>query len=401
MTYIFLTPELGSMGGSQMYVCNKSTYLRAMGWNVKIVYFTQSELLIKKLSEFESIYTPELAWGIQYYLPWHVKTIVKRLVSSININDSDVVIESCLYHLSFWGEILASKIRAKHILHFLEEDIPPFGKRIACFMDYKLKRWECMNAEEKSLKRLFKIFYRPEYKKYEFKTDFFCSNVFDGGDNISETNYQFDNSDDTILSLGRLDKPYITEMVEQVVMYSTRHSNRKINFIFIGGSPNGKDEDSIKQKLSVCPNLKSYFLGYLFPIPERVIKSSSVAIATSNSVLIPYNLGVPTIAVDANDFFAIGLYGIDTKYRVFRRDEKQVPISDYLERVLINKDFSMPEKKQKPRSMEEILDDHFKEQLSFVRRSTGDKTYYKIDEVFSYGEIIRGILVRAYTRIKG
>ena len=400
MTYIFLTPELGTMGGSQMYVCNKSTYLRMKGWNVKIVYFTESELLIKKLGEFESIYAPELAWGVQYYLPSRVKKIINRLVSTLNISDTDVYIESCLFQLAFWGEMLASKLRAKHILHFLEEDIPSFSKRVSFFMEFKLSRWECMNASEKSLKRLFKTFYKPEYKNYEFKTDFFCSNVFQKSEIAIESNIHFEKADDTILSIGRLDKSYIQEMVEQVIKFSNKYNNRRINLVLIGGSPNGKSEKVIERTLMSVHNVRTYILGYLFPIPERIVKSANIAIATSNSVLIPYNLGIPTIAVDSNDHFAIGLYGIDTLHKVFRIDEMPVPIGEYLEKVLIKKDFPMYDTVIVMKSEDEILDEHFKGQVEYVRKTSNDGIYYNISDLYSCIDITRGILVRNYSRKK-
>lgn len=394
MTYIILSPQVGDIGGGQMYVCNKSIYMRARGWNVKLVYFTESELLIKRLEEFERHYMPELAWGIQYYRPSRVREIVNKLATILKSDDQEVVIESSLFHLSFWGEMLAKEMNAKHILHFLEEDIPAFSPRIAKFMEWKLYRWECMNADEQSQHRLFKSHFKPLYKEYEFHTDFFCSNVSQEESHLSEDSIDFEQADETILSIGRLDKPYVQEMLNQVLLYADTHRERSINMVFIGASPSGSVEQQIEQMFAGIKNVRVYQLGYRFPVPTNVVKMADVAIATSNSVLVSYNLGVPTIAVDASDYYAIGLYGVDTQYAVFRNKEKQVPISEYLERVLVRKEFPKQKSILDEKDELEILDAHFRSQAEFIRRRVFDGQYYQIEGLYSPIEILSGRVVR-------
>lgn len=400
MTYIFLTPELGSMGGSQMYVCNKSMYLRYKGWNVKICYFVDSRIMIGKFNDLDTYFFPELAWGVQYYFPSRARKIIKKVAAQLSSNDQDVVIESCLYHLSYWGEMLASELKAKHILHFLEEDIPIISESSAAFMEYKLYRWECMNASEQSLRRLFKAHFKQIYLKYQFDTDFYCSNVIQEEDHIPSSLLHIEKTDDIILSLGRLDKPYIPEMIKQIVLYARNNEKRSLSILFIGGSPDGNKERKIKEILSEVSNIKTYLLGYMYPVSPSVVKMADVAIATSNSVLVPYNNGVPTIVVDANDFYAIGLYGDNTMNTVFRKDEEKVRISDYLEKVLVKRDFIVPESNISSKPEEELLDDHFKNQIAFLNRSNDDGKYYYTEGVYSYKSFFRGVLVRFYINMR-
>ncbi|MBR3960007.1 MAG: hypothetical protein IKJ81_08190 [Bacteroidales bacterium] len=407
MTYIFLTPEIGSMGGSQMYVCNKSIYLRSLGWDVKICYFTKSDVFIKRMHDFETYYFPELAWGVQFYLPCRVKKIIKDIVISLGLDDNNIIVESCLFHLAFWGEMLASKLKAKHIIDFLEEGIPDYSPRVARFIEYKLFRWECMNASEASLKRIFKNYYKPEYKKYEFVMDFYCSNVSydldnttDTYNNILDTFNREKQTDRTILSIGRLDKPYIYEMVNQILLFSRNHKNLSISLIFIGGSPDGKVEKDIKKITSEVSNIKLHLFGYVYPIPSQIVKFANIAIASSNSVLVSYNLGIPTIAVDANDYYALGLYGEDTYNKVFRKDEKKIPISYYLEKVLINNDYKSPSSVIAEKSEQELLDEHFKDQIYFIERTNNDGSYYNVSSIIPFVRNIRGLLVRFVVFLK-
>lgn len=394
MTYIILSPQLGDMGGSQMYVCNKSIYMKARGWNVKLVYFTESELLIKRFEEFERHCVPELAWGIQYYCPRRVKEIVRKLAATLKSDDHEVVIESSLFHLAFWGELLARELKAKHILHLLEEDVLHFSSRVADFMEWKLERWEFMNASEKKLRLFFRSRYKPRYKDFEFTTDFFCSNVSQEEDCPDGEEVSFAQADETILSIGRLDKPYIQEMVNQVLVYADAHRDRCMNMVFIGASPDGSAEQKIEKAFADHTNVRIYLLGYKYPVPASIVKQADVAIATSNSVQVSYNQGVPTISVDANDHFAIGLYGVDTWQMVFRNDERQVPISDYLEKVLVRKEFPRQERVVNDKSELEILDAHFRGQAEFIQRRAFDDQYYRIERLYSPIEILRGLAVR-------
>lgn len=400
MTYIFLSPEIGRMGGAQMYVFNKSAYLKSKGWQVKICYCVQSELLIKKYKEFDCYFIPEMAWGIQYYLPCRVKRVVKQVSSLLAIHDNNIVIESCLFHLAFWGELLAAELNAKHIIDFLEEDIPSYPPSIAKFMEYKLRRWECLNASQKSLRRLFKSFYRHEFKDFEFKTDFYCSNVYSIDENENSDELVLRKSDYNILSIGRLDKPYIPEMIRQVSLFAKEYNKCFINLICIGGSPDGKREDYITEECGKVNNIKLYLLGNMFPINPKIVKQADVSIATSNSVLVSYNLNVPTIAVDANDSYAIGLYGIDTKQTVFRNGERQTPIIEYLQKVLIYHDYILPDGVIETKNEEELLDEHLKNQVEFIKRSTRDGNFYDVLNLYSKGNILRGLLVRSFTRFK-
>ena len=123
--YVILTPQIGNMGGGQMFTCNKAEYMTNLGWETTICYFTVSPILIEKMLEFKRIYAPQLKWGIQYYSTFQVNNIIKQIVSKLefSIND-EIVVESHLCYLSLWGELIAEKLHAKHIINSFEEDIP-------------------------------------------------------------------------------------------------------------------------------------------------------------------------------------------------------------------------------------------------------------------------------------
>lgn len=64
----------------------------------------------------------------------------------------------------------------------------------------------------------------------------FCSNVIDENDEI---NIDLKRADYTILSIGRLDKPYIQTLLNELICFIGLHPQTRFNLIFIGGSADG------------------------------------------------------------------------------------------------------------------------------------------------------------------
>lgn len=387
--YVILTPQIGDMGGGQMFACNKAEYMSNLGWEVIVCYFTESPILIKKYLEFKRICVPELGWGIQYYTAYQVNNIVKQIAYQIGEDThNEVIIESHLCYLSLWAELLAEKLHAKHIINSFEEDIPTFTSNAISFFEYKLKRWECINASEKSLKRLFKSYFKEEYNRFNHSTSFFCSNVTVDNNVITDVILPDTNSFN-ILSIGRLNKSYIQVMLSELLGFAAKYSSTAIGLVFVGASPDGSVEKNILEIFNKLSNVKIYLLGYMFPIPQNVIECANIAISTSNAVLVTHEQGIPTIAVDAMDSFAIGVYGVNTVNKVFRKDEPQIPISEYIEKLYKG------EMANTPLPLNNVdKEDHFIEQVKFLSKSKMDGKYYDIHGIYSIFEVMFGIIKR-------
>ena len=324
---------------------------------------------------------------MQYYTKNKVKSIVNGITKQINTApDDEIIVESHLCYLSLWGELVAEKLHAKHIINSFEEDIPQFSSKEISFFEYKLKRWECVNASEKSLKRLFKSYFKDEYNSFSHPTTFYCSNVSTDNVFYSDVNVPDSNSFN-ILSVGRLNKPYVQEMITEMYRFAVKNSNTNIGLVFIGASPDGSVEKKIMSTFDGLENVKIYLLGYMFPIPLNVIKCANIAIGTSNAVLVTHDQGIPTIAVDAQDCFAIGVYGINTDRKVFRKEEPQTPISFYIEKLfkgeLMNNMSSLNNI---------VVEDHFIDQVEFLNKSTKDDKYYNVYKIHSFLEVMIGVL---------
>ena len=323
-----------------------------------------------------------------------VRKIIQNISSKMDSCElEEIVIESHLCILSLWGEALAEAMKAKHIVNFLEEDVPSFNKNAISFFEYKLKRWECLNASEQSLRRLFKEDYKEEYNSYNHVTTFYCSNVMEDSP-VDPKIVLPDSNSFNILSIGRLNKPYIKTVISEVFDFAEKNKDINIALVFVGASPDGSVEIDILAKSSILSNVKVYFMGYMYPIPLKIIKCADIAICSSNSVLVPFECGIPTISVDANDYYAIGIYGVNTNNTVFRNDEPMIPIGHYVKQ-LYNGEITSKSSFQNANNDA----DSFNDQIKFLHKSQIDYNYYNIYDIYSYPEIIVCVIKRLVSYI--
>jgi len=378
MLYIFLTPDVSNMGGAQMYVENKSAFLRSRGWKTEVFFYSRAEkLILPILSESRDNIVPDMAFGYNYVPNFRRRKILKLIQNKCG-NEKEIVIESQLVSLSFWGEAIAKVLGAKHITNFLEERFVPISKEEAKFLEFKLYNWQFMNAAEKRLKGVFRNYFKNDYLNFKNDVTYPCSNVL--ADSV-QTSFSIETADYTISSVGRLDKYYVLPMFDEILLFAQKHTDKTINVIIVGGSPDGTVEQKIKELFKYIYNVRLYFMGYLFPVPKDLLTKCDVGIASANSVDVTASIGIPTISVDINDSYAIGIYGYTTQRRFTRSDEPQTPISQLLEDVLIkgvvnNLRASVPDKDSKK---------EFEKQLAFLDKSTTD-SYYPVETTMPWLE---------------
>lgn len=380
-SYIILTPEIGNMGGGQMYTNNKVLYLKEHGWDVQVFYFKEGgPIKMPHLKDYDGNVIPEFRCAF-YYVPEHRRARIARNIKSIIIGSEDIVIESQLIDLAFWGEDIASRIGANHIVNYIEEQVPLMDDRKLKFFEYKLTHWQMLNAGEGSQKRVFKDKWKSEYLHYLNPIVYKCSNVVYNVD----TDVRIIPSNYTIMTIGRLDKPYIDEMTDEFVKFASKHKDNTINIIYVGGSPDGMKEKQIQDRFLNISNVHLYMLGYCFPVPQKLIDAVDVAVASANSILVTSDQDIPTISLDMNDHKAIGVYGYDTENKFKRSDkEPQVNISNLLEDILLYGKY--PRKGKTNDSMADVIEEFDREVLFLERSVTYSRAYYNLNKIKSKGE---------------
>jgi hypothetical protein len=207
----------------------------------------------------------------------------------------------------------------------------------------------------------------------EYELPAYCQNVLE--QLACPEMYRFKDVDYVIGSIGRTNKRYVQPMIDSIIKFTSKHTDKRFGILYIGGSMDKTSEKLVKERLSSISNAKLIFTGMLFPLSVGMIKQMDVCIATAGACGTSEKCGIPTIAVDGNDSKAIGILERTTPHSLFRGEsEPTVEIEDLLEEVLIEKKY---QKEDKLVMMDVNFDSHWK----FLKKMESNKVYYDISNI--------------------
>lgn len=380
--YIILTSGISDMGGAEMFTSNKVEYLQKYGWKVDVFFYRKvNNILLPTLQQFSGNRISDLIYNFRSLTSHHRNKIINNISKECNKYD-EIVVESQLLTLSYWGEMIAENVNGNHIVNAMEESMPKLSNSEIKFLDFKLKNNQILNAvNERVLKRYFGDNIKEEYIKYihDFLGKPICSNVIQ---DIHVDLSKFGSADFNIISLGRLDKPYVLPTMFQLSKFIKKYPNLKFNLIIIGGSPNGEIEVKIQDIFKEVLNVNIQALGYLYPVPLQLIKMANVGIAMANSIDVLTQCGVPTINIDISDLKPIGIYGVTT-YNKFNRDvnDERLTLIELLENLLINKTVN-GQIQYDSIDLNQDLDSIFEKQINFLNRCLNCHEYFNIVDMY-------------------
>lgn len=333
--YIFLTHSIDNVAGAQLYISRKMEYLASNGWVVDCYYHYQNEIMINNFVQYAGNYIPELHLKLSWVSEKRKKQIVNRI---IKYSTSElVVIESHTISTAVWGEYFAEKLSAKHICYLLSEIFPTLSISMKSFFLYKKEQHLLFGICDKSIPILLKGYSDLENLGLAAVGSISCNveDIYDERvENIRKADYN-------ILSIGRLEKAYVPDMIQSIIEFANEFAQSVVNVYIIGSSRKKEVVDNVLCSLHEIPNIQCFYFGYTYPIPRSIFVKSDVCIASSGSVRVAFEEGVTAIAVDANDHQGIGVYGYTTKETLFRNaNEPPVKIADLLKQVLVYKKYS-------------------------------------------------------------
>lgn len=371
-TYIFITDSVQRIGGIELYISAKKCYLEKMGWNV-IVISTPIDSRKVALKELEnSLFFLPLSvppFSINKVLrELTITDIVKRIKK---IGEGNFIIESHNDKAAPWGELIAERLNAKHIVVLLDEI--EFGKGIYYkdyqhFYGYKFRRKEMsgirntklilegyINVEDKDCVRFF-IDENPVRDIKDIRVDHIQS------------------ADWTICYIGRTNKSYVPTIIKEVAEFAYEHKEKLVQFVIVG------DCFPIKpfiNSISKIDNLIITMLGELIPIPRELYSKVDVVIAGSGSARYSAAEGVPTIAADSQTNKAIGYLGYNTQSSIWADPRvEEISFKDSLEALFVNNVLENMQFEFSVRTTSEC----YEQNMKFIDNSEQSKVYYD----FSY-----------------
>ena len=334
MKYIMLINSIVNMGGGQKYCSNKVKELEKQGFQVFVFSSTTGEIILDGLKKYQNYIIPEMRLHPRYFNKNVRKKIIEKILKIVKWNENDnCLLDSADIPHAEWGELIAEKIRSKHICYLIDEDFRT-KKEDVDFLLFKLKRHELYGTSDQSLPRLFEGYYQVEENE-RFFFHAYCTNVVE--DIECDLVDKIPTNTINIGYFGRLDKPYIKRTIEKSMDFFDKHRDKRFNIILIGGADNLNVENRIRSLVETRKNLQLFITGFLNPIPRKLLKCLDVCGASAGCAVVAHKCGILTITVNTLTGDVAGILG-DTCVvgEDFRYTDSKFELALLLEDILFN-----------------------------------------------------------------
>lgn len=307
--YIFLTNSLGGYSGGPSYVRNKKDWLEQHGWDV-IAFDSTGNMNtpIKYIDFFE--YSENRIEELYYHPSWFAKRdrerVIKKILSKVDLREDDIVVESNTLVLAEWGEIIAKRINAKHLVFLIGENVKISDANEFSFFYHKYKNNELFSISSKAFQSLWGDFYNVDDSDNHYWNA--MSMTVPQDTPCNELDIVNDNADITITHFGRF-KDYVPNVINEIYAFADNNNDKLINFIFFGIKTIPIELKSLLEKKN---NILMYFFDSVFPIPKRIFQISDVVVATAGCAAISAREGVKTISYNVETNIPLGIMGYTT-----------------------------------------------------------------------------------------
>ncbi len=307
-TYVFITLNLCAMHGSNMYAYNKTCYLRQQSWRVLVFSAEQGEIMIPGLREYGDCRIPALRFYPGCFGEKRAARVVSRIVDRIGpLDDADeVVVESTNLISALWGEMLAERLKCKHLAYILQERFG-YSEREREYLRFKLERDELAGISDDAVGRMLNDPGIPFRESTRISA--YCNNTIDECEDTITP--QLDPSAVlTVGSIGRLEKPYVIPFLRAFCDYARSRPDDRINLVMIGGTRAAKRIGEIRAIVGKAGNVHLVMTGYMFPVPRRFVRKCDVFVSASGAAGATYYDQRPTIRLNPTTGNIIGVMGL-------------------------------------------------------------------------------------------
>jgi len=376
------------IGGWQIYLDAKVSYLKENGWEVHVFCpkrtWASEEVKLNGLKEYKNNMLLELC-----YWPYHLTMlqqdhVVKLMTNSIlseTVTDT-IIIESTSIFDSLWGEILAEKLNAKHFVYLLHSHFYEISAPYVDYYSFKYNRGELAGMSIETLQSLFK-----GYRVIDDDKSYFFSAA---GKNPISNESEYDLMVNDVLNktkgcnyiigaFGNLDKPHTISIYEEVLSFVEQHPKIKIAYIVIGSSFRREIELKMIEKSNGRSNFKLILVEEMYPVPEKLFKLMDVCIGSWGSARVSAIAGAKTIRLtNDTDVIPQGLIGYtltEEPYSQYGRNGRT--LYEMLDDVLIHEKYSAYEYVS-PQPYPDYHEEH-KKMIDFLLKSNKPKEFYNIN----------------------
>lgn len=331
--YIFLNRRICGIDGSIQYIYNKSHYLEKTDYEVLVFSVKDGEILVKEFEKYKKYIISEMRFCPSIFQKTEREAIVKKAIEKIQDHkQSEIIIESTSPVSAIWGELMANKLKCKHVFFHLMERTN-LQEDFRAFCRFKYQRGELAGITPQTVPYLL-----ADSTVKPATITAFLGNVFaECEEHFSDILEKKDTI--TIGSIGRLEKAYVLHTMNEILEYCRNNQGKRYNLVLIGGGPNEKTAKRISEIAQDCHNVTLLFTGSLYPIPISLINNIDLFISTAGAANGTYKQKKPTIEVHPISGEALGIIGCDFspgEKTMFETDGRHT-ISDCIDRIVNHK----------------------------------------------------------------
>ena len=372
--YIIFGHVYGFAGG-HIYTQNKVQCVQNNGWEVYLVTYEKKGPTLATFSEYPVLQIRDLAYLPSLFTKIHRGVIVDSIIRFAEIEPGDhVVIESNSMRFSYWAELVANKIKCKHFA-FLLEGYFHLKEDAYNFFKFKLDRRELAGTREESLKQLSNNHFIVNDRNNKCFVAY-CVNSL--SEEMYDLNISCSDYDLCIGHIGRESKPYVKELVKDIICYASQNGNKKILLVMIGADKNSSISIQFQNAASEINNLTLICTGNIYPIPRSIVERMNVAIGSSGCIKVSLFCKTTTIAYLDDVMKPYGIIGNQITSLPVNRHAATYDLADLIDDIVSNTDRYKNDDVYKDYDYEKYLYYGFskiKEAFDFIIKDTSHEYY--------------------------
>lgn len=328
--YIIITPKLSSLGGAELYAIRRAEYLKEK--KIEVILVAQEiDNKVLKIEEFKTLEIKELISDSIFSRKIQLEKINEYIENNFDDFDEVYVETNFLRHV-FLGEKIAKKYFGRHIFYMLVE-MELYKTKYIELLKFKLDRNEMIGVNNRTLDISLGKYWDDKYKESYVNVGFSKKEIKE--DNVLNKKY-IKNKSFRILTISRLEKTYIENLIKDVIKLSEKYSNISFELVIIGDSKNKKIRKKLENKYKMQNNSMISFLGYVYPLKKNYFYESDIFVGMGTAAISGIAMGCATICIDPRNNKASGYFGVDTNNCAYSKNDKTYEIFDLIEKIVLN-----------------------------------------------------------------
>ena len=330
------------------------------------------------------------------------KKLVDFLESFVPQHRGETIIETGTDYTNYWGEALAQRIRAKHIVVFLDEQNERIDGDVIDFYKFKYSRREMACISKPVMHNLFLPYENiPLDRCYSLICN--CTNSLE--DYETPLTKGIEKSRYNIGYVGRLEKPFMFQIIDGFLQFATKHSEESITIVFFGGAFEYKTVRILEEQFKPFPNVKLHITGYIYPLPVKALQKMDVFVSGAGSATVAAKAGCLSVRIDVLDYKPIGIIQ-DLKQQKYEKCPNGDTVFDYLDWVLSGCSSVKPLLPDFANDWS-VVCENFDKHMEFINESSNSKRYFDVSrlgvsKLRKKKKFIRSIIgLKAYDALHG